>query len=135
MKLGDIIRKYRDEHNFMSQREFARKCQLSNAQISLLESGIGTSGEPFMPSYRTISKVAKGMGMSPEMLIAQCDDFDIDITDDSRLESNLVEKYIEEQLSRSPDEEMLLQAYRMIPAEHRIEAMQAVLAIKMKYEN
>ena len=107
MKLGDIIRKYREEH-YLSQREFARKCQLSNAQISLLEKGVGSSGEPFMPSYRTISKVAKGMGMSSEALIAQVEDFDIDISDDSRLENSLVEKYIEEHLSRSPDEEMLL---------------------------
>lgn len=134
MKLGDIIRKYREEH-FLSQREFARKCQLSNAQISLLEKGVGASGEPFMPSYRTINKVAKGMGLSSEALIAQVEDFDIDITDDSRLETNLVEKFIEETTRRSPDEEMLLQAYRMIPQEHRIEAMQAVLGIKMKYEN
>lgn len=134
MKLGDIIRKYREEH-FLSQREFARKCQLSNAQISLLEKGVGSSGEPFMPSYRTISKVAKGMGLSSEALIAQVEDFDIDVTDDSRLENSLVEQFIEERLNRSPDEEMLLQAYRMIPQEHRIEAMQAVLGIKMKYEN
>lgn len=134
MKLGEIIRRYREEH-FLSQREFARKCQLSNAQISLLEKGVGSSGEPFMPSYRTLSKVAKGMGLSSEALIAQCEDFDIDITDDSRLENSLVEKFIEEHINRSPDEEMLLQAYRMIPAEHRIEAMQAVLGIKMKYEN
>lgn len=70
MKLGDIIRKYREEH-YLSQREFARKCQLSNAQISLLEKGVGARGEPFMPSGRTISKVAKGMGLSSEALIAQ----------------------------------------------------------------
>ena len=75
------------------------------------------------------------MGLSSEALIAQCEDFDIDITDDSRLENSLVEKFIEEHINRSPDEEMLLQAYRMIPQEHRIEAMQAVLGIKMKYEN
>ena len=134
MKLGEIIRRYREEH-FLSQREFARKCQLSNAQISLLEKGVGAHGEPFMPSGRTISKVAKGMGLSSEALIAQCEDFDIDITDDARLENSLVEQFIEERLNRAPDEEMLLQAYRMIPQEHRIEAMQAVLGIKMKYEN
>lgn len=133
MKLGDIIRRYREKH-FLSQREFARRCQLSNAQISLLEKGVGSSGEPFMPSYRTLNKVAKGMGLTSEALIMQCDDFDIDISDDSRLENSLVEQFIEEQ-RRSPDEEMLLQAYRLIPAEHRIEAMQAVLQIKLKYEN
>lgn len=133
MKLGDIIRKYREEH-YMSQREFARKCQLSNAQISLLEKGVSATGVPFMPSYRTISKVANGMGISSEALIMQCDNFDIDITDDSRLENSLVEKFIEEQTNRAPDEEMLLQAYRLIPAEHRIEAMQAVFQIKAKYE-
>ena len=134
MKFGDIIRNYREEH-YMSQREFARKCQLSNAQISLLEKGVGATGVPFMPSYRTISKVASGMGISSEALIMQCDDFDVDITDDSRLENSLVEKFIEEQINRSPDEEMLVQAYRAIPKEHKIEAMQAVLGIKMKYEN
>ena len=133
MKLGDIIRMYREDH-FLSQREFARRCQLSNAQISLLEKGVGARGEPFMPSYRTLNKVAKGMGLTSEALIMQCDDFDIDISDDSRLENSLVEQFVEAQ-RRSPDEEMLLQAYRMIPQEHRIEAMQAVLQIKLKYEN
>lgn len=134
MKIGEYIKNYRESH-FLSQREFARKCGLSNAQISLLEKGVGATGEPFMPSYKTISKVARGMGVTIEMLISQCDDFEIDITDDAMLETPLVKQFMEEQTQRSPDEEMLLQAYRLIPSEHRIEAMQAVLAIKMKYEN
>ena len=134
MKLGDYIREYRESH-FLSQRQFAQRCNLSNAQISLLEKGVGASGEPFTPSYKTISKVARGMGITTATLMQECGDFTIDITDDALLETPSVQKFMEEISKRSPDEEMLVQAYRMIPAEHRIEAMQAVLQIKLKYEN
>lgn len=133
MTLGEFVKQYREAH-FMSQREFARRCGLSNAQISLIEKGIGTDGKPFTPTGLTLSKVARGMGLPVESLIAQCDDFLIDTTDAGFSETPQVLQFIEDQSKRSPDEEMLLQAYRLIPVEHRIEAMYAVLQIKDKYE-
>ena len=38
MKIGDLIQKYRAEHD-MSQRQFAIMCGLSNGYISMLEKG------------------------------------------------------------------------------------------------
>lgn len=133
MRIGEYVRKYREEH-FMSQRDFAKKCGLSNAQISLLERGIGTSGEPFVPSFVTVAKVAQGMGMTTDALFAVCDDFAMNISD-QKTEPQVIESFVNELQKQSPDEAMLIQAYRLIPEEHRIEAMQAVLSVKMKYEN
>ena len=53
MKLGDVIREYREIHG-MSQRTFARKCGLSNVQIAFLERGYGSNGKPFEPTFETI---------------------------------------------------------------------------------
>ena len=133
MTLAEVIKKYRDEHS-LSQRQFAHRCNLSNAQISLLEKGVGTSDKPFVPSYLTLTKIARGMGISTDTLFAMCDDFDMGLDDDED-DTPLVRGFISELRKTSPDEEMLLQAYRLIPASHRIEAMQAVLGIMQKYEN
>ena len=132
MKIGEVIKQYREEHN-LSQREFARRCDLSNAQISWLEIGIGSNGKPVKPTFDTVRKVAKGMGISAEQLITQCEDFELDLTDTIE-QTPLVENFVKELSEYTPDERMLIQAYRMIPAEHRIEAMTAILAIKTKYE-
>ena len=61
------------------------------------------------------------------------DDFNIDISDQIE-ETPLVKSFIEEAQKRSPDEMLLLQTYRLIADEHKAEALQAVLSIKMKYE-
>lgn len=120
MKIGEVIKQFREEHN-ISQRAFARHCDLSNAQISWLEVGVGSNGKPVKPTFDTVRKVAKGMGIPTEMLIMQCEDFELDLTDTLKPQP-------------APDEDMILQAYRSIPVEHRIEAMTAILAIKTKYE-
>ena len=133
MTLGEVIRQYREQHG-LSQRQFAQRCNLSNVAIARIESGFRADGKEVAPKWDTIQKIARAMGTTGELLVRQCDDFKIDISD-SLEETPLVKQFMEEQIKRSPDEEMLLQAYRLIPSEHRIEAMQSVLAIKMKYEN
>lgn len=128
MKIGEFVYKYREEHN-MSQREFARRANLSNVVIGFLEKGERTNGEPYLPKFDTIRKIARAMGISPEALISQCDDFEIDISvgmEETPLYTDLLQ-------SHAADEAMLIQAYRLIPLEHRIEAMQAVFNIKDKY--
>ena len=117
----------------MSQRDFAKKCGLSNAQISWLEIGIGSNGKPVKPTFDTVRKVAKGMGISAEQLITQCEDFDLDLTDTIE-QTTLAENFVKELSEYTPDERMLIQAYRMIPAEHQLEALEAILKIKAKYE-
>lgn len=59
MTLGDIIIEYRNNHD-MSMREFARKCNLSNSYVSMLERGFDGRGNPTVPSIETINSVAKG---------------------------------------------------------------------------
>ena len=71
------------------------------------------------------------MGMTAEAL-TECDDFDLDISVGPE-EIPIVEDFIKELYHQAPDEAMLLQAYKMIPIEHRIEAMQAIFLIKDKY--
>lgn len=131
MTISELVEQYRVEH-FMSQRDFARKCGVSNAIISFLERGTRENGKPYLPKFDTIKKVARGMGLSPEELISKIDDFDIDITVGPE-ETPLMEDFVKELQNQSPDEAMLIQAYRLIPIEHRIEAMQAVFYIKDKY--
>ena len=133
MKLGDVVRQYREAKG-LSQREFGRRCGLSGVIISFIERGERSNGEPYSPKFDTVRKVAKGMGTTADVLLTQCDDFVLDITDGVVEETPLVSGFVKELTERTPDEDMLIQAYRLIPAEHRIEAMTAILAIKTKYE-
>lgn len=89
MRVGEVITKYREEHR-LSQREFARRCGLSNAQIAFMERGYGTTGKPFEPTFDTLRKVARAMGTTPEVLMAECDEFRLtlrreDMTKDEEL--------------------------------------------------
>lgn len=107
MTLGQMIQEYREAHG-MSQRTFARRAGLSNVQIAYLERGVGSNGKPFKPSVDTIVKVSRAMGSSPEMILAQCDDFvftlkDSDLTDDDQIAYLLFDG---EPVSRSQIEEV-----------------------------
>ena len=75
------------------------------------------------PSIEKVVRVADYLGVSVDCLCGR----DVD--------NNAVESFVNELQKQSPDEAMLIQAYRLIPEEHRLEAMQAILAVKMKYEN
>lgn len=80
MTLGDLITKYRED-NDLSQRQFAAKCDLSNAYISLLEKGENPrTGQPIVPNITQYKKLAKGMRMSINELFATIDDAPIDIS-------------------------------------------------------
>jgi transcriptional regulator with XRE-family HTH domain len=53
MKIGEAIKQYREEHG-LSQRTFARRCDLSNAQISWLEIGVGSNGKPLTTPKKAV---------------------------------------------------------------------------------
>lgn len=125
MRLGEVIKQYREERG-LSQAEFAKKCGLSDALIVFAERGQRSDGSDYRPRISTLQKLADGLGIKAEVLIRQCDDFK-----DIRVGPDGVSIY--EDMLQERDEVMLLQAYRMIPAEHRIEAMQAVFRVKDKY--
>lgn len=105
MKLKEIIAAYRKEHN-MSMREFGRKCALSNAYISILETGVNPrSGEPLSPTVDTYNKIAHAMGISLNDL------FDM-LSDDELVTINApTEEEVE------PERKKLLDFIEQLPAE------------------
>ncbi len=68
MKLSEVLKNYRIEHN-LSMREFAKRCSVSNAYISLIENGDTKS-----PTFETLNKLAKGMNIDINDLIKVMDD-------------------------------------------------------------
>lgn len=77
MKLGELIKQYRSEHKY-SLREFANICDISFAQVRLMERGLNSQGKPFVPSVKSLKCVAKGMGISLTALLEYCDDMEIE---------------------------------------------------------
>lgn len=79
MTLGDYIRIYRKK-NKLSQREFAKNCNLSNGYISMLERGINpNTKEPITPSLIQLKKLADGMSVTVNDILLEVDDMPVDI--------------------------------------------------------
>lgn len=71
MKLGEVIIRYRERHG-LSQREFARKADLSNSLISIIEKGINPqTGKEVSPDLDTYSKIANAMGITMQILFEE----------------------------------------------------------------
>ena len=74
MYLGEVIKKYREEHG-ISQQSFSDKSSLSKPYISQLENNRNPkTGEPMIPSSDTFVKVAQAMGMSLSDLLSLVDE-------------------------------------------------------------
>lgn len=74
MSLGDILIDYR-EKNKLSQRAFAKKCDLSHALISILELGKNKqTGKKPTPDMETYKKLASGMGITVKALFEMIGD-------------------------------------------------------------
>lgn len=83
MTIGDVIKKYREEHD-LSQRQFALKCGISNGYISMLERGENPkTHEPIMPSIAALKAIASAMEMSLNDLLMQADDMPVDLSEDT----------------------------------------------------
>lgn len=82
MKLSEILRKYRREHD-LSQREFAKRCGLSNSYISFLENECNPkTGKPMTPTIEQYKKLADAMSVSLHELIKSLDkDSSVVLTD------------------------------------------------------
>lgn len=76
MTLGEIIKKYRSNHD-LSMQEFADMCGMSKANISLLEKGV-RNGKPISPSRGTVDQTARAMGMRGADLWDLIDDYPLD---------------------------------------------------------
>lgn len=74
MKLGELIINYRTRMS-LSQREFSRKCDLSNSYISFLEKGKNPkTGRPLVPTLEQYKKIADGMDISVHKLFELLDE-------------------------------------------------------------
>lgn len=74
MKLSDLIVRYRESNN-ISQREFARRCGLSNSLISLIEKGYNPqTGKEISPDLDTYAHLAIAMGISIQTLFERLGD-------------------------------------------------------------
>ena len=106
MKLGELIVDYRTKMS-ISQREFSRRCDLSNSYISFLEKGINPkTGKPLAPTIEQYKKIARGMSISLQRLFELLDeDAPVDISfppsdpgeysgDDPLLRRHIIETFI-----------------------------------------
>ena len=114
MKLEDYLREYRRANN-LSMQEFANRCGLSKAYISMLEKGQHPqSKRPLVPSMETFKKLCFGMRISTQDLFAVLDVQDwIDNGFDIASETTN---------PLTPDESQLIQDYRDASEEIREEA-------------
>lgn len=73
MKLSEIIIEYR-KRLAISQREFSRRCGLSNTYISFLENEKNPkTGKPMVPTLEIYKKLADGMDLSVHHLFELLD--------------------------------------------------------------
>ena len=74
MTLGEVVRKYRTEHN-LSLRDFSRISGVSNGYISMLEKNEHPkTKKPIVPSIEKMKSIASAMGMSLDALLEIIDE-------------------------------------------------------------
>ncbi|MBO7663765.1 MAG: helix-turn-helix transcriptional regulator [Clostridia bacterium] len=74
MKLSVIVSEYRQRMQ-ISQREFARRCGLSNSYISFIENETNPrTGRPMVPTLEQYQKIAAGMDMTVHQLFELLDE-------------------------------------------------------------
>lgn len=74
MKLSAIVIDYRQKTQ-ISQREFARRCGLSNSYISFIENEYNPrTKKPITPTLEQYQKIAAGMGLTVQQLFEQLDE-------------------------------------------------------------
>ena len=74
MKLSNIVIDYRNKMQ-ISQREFARRCDLSNSYISFIENEYNPrTGKPIVPTLEQYQKIASGMQLTVPQLFELLDE-------------------------------------------------------------
>ena len=85
MKLGDLIKEYREQHD-LSQRQFAAVCGLSNGYISMLERGENPkTHKPVTPTLHQLKKLADGMGTTIMDMLDKVEDMPIDLATEAMM--------------------------------------------------
>ena len=109
MNLSELILNYLKEHS-LSQRQFAARCNLSAGYVSLIVKEINPqTGKRMVPTLQVLNKLATGMGLSLDELLASCDDMDVSLSSsfDSAPDSR--------DLFLTAHEQKLIVAYRSHP--------------------
>ena len=74
MFLGEVIKKYREQHN-LSLRAFADKCGLSYTYISMLEKNTDyRTGKPIAPTLDSVKNISIAMNIPIDDLLKMLDD-------------------------------------------------------------
>jgi transcriptional regulator with XRE-family HTH domain len=82
MLLGEIVKTYREERG-LSQRDFAAKSGLSAGYISMLEKNRNPrTGDPIIPSLRTVKSIADAIGMTLDEIMVQMGDNLVSLNDE-----------------------------------------------------
>jgi transcriptional regulator with XRE-family HTH domain len=119
MDIGLLIKRHRDENN-LTLREFAARCGTSHSYIAMLENRKNSkTGDPIIPSISMMKKIAKGMGMSINDLIALCDDMEVTLNGTPELNLQLFAKKSPEEPKLTEGETLLLELFRQVPAEQQ----------------
>ena len=74
------------------------------------------------PSVEKVVRVADYLNVSIDQLCERS------------VEKEFIEEMVKDLTKQSPDEAMLLRLYQLIPEEYRMDALYAVMEIKMKHE-
>lgn len=119
MKLSELIREYRKRTN-ISQREFSRKCDLSNTYISFLENEKNPkTGRPLVPTLEQYRKLADGMDITVQRLFELLDeDAPVDL-------HTIVQNHAEQSHVFIPDSEGFRILVKYMPQDDYLMVMQA----------
>lgn len=110
MTLGEYLKNYRDRMK-LSQRAFAQRCDVSHAYIGFLESGVNPStGEPIKPSLVNLHKIAKGMEIRLEELLAAVDDMAVTLDNGETIPGERIERTLTREAEGMED--FLIHLYR-----------------------
>lgn len=124
MKLSAIIADYREKMQ-ISQREFARRCDLSNSYISFLEKETNPkTGRPMVPTLVQYKKIATGMNMTVQQLFEMLDD---DAPVDLNPSVNVLRSPVSSFGYLSEEEQALLSAFRAADDRARSDALHTLL--------
>lgn len=117
MRLGEIIDNYL-QTNGMSQRQFAKKCGMSNGYISMLIKNKNThSSKPIVPSLTALLAISKALGSTLDELLEKADDIQIDLSAAKNMTASVGANSRSGGLMQLTDHEKdLILAYRKNPA-------------------
>jgi len=111
MTLGEIIQEYRESNN-MSQRQFAERCGLSNAYISILEKNESPkTKEAPSPTLAVFKDIADELGISVHELMTKANETKVSMG--QRMEYSQLRKEIHDDVvaileeRRSPEQDLL----------------------------